>query len=310
MKIPVCKISIGSFEFDYVHAVEVSSSWDELTDSATILLPSKLKLDKDSLKDVLAKGDECEVQLGYDDNLQTVFKGYLTAIKPTTPIELSFEDEMWKLKQLNINTSFKGGSLVDFLESVFPGTEIDAFDLQMAPFYADNINGARLLDQIKSDYGLRSFFRNGVLVIGKQYDPNDYKKHIFKIDYNMEGESLEFMSKEDVKIAVRAISNNPDGTKVEVEFGDSDGDTKTLNFYNLDESELRKVAEKELSQMKYDGWRGPFTAFGEPMVKHGDAVELRHATESDKVGTYWIDAVHTTFGIDGFRQEITLGAIT
>ena len=310
MKVLSCNISIGSYTFDFVHSVEVDSSWDLLTDTAIIKMPSKLKLDKDQLKNVLKRGDKVIVKLGYNDALKTVFKGYLTRIKPTTPIELYCEDEMWKLKQIDINTSFKGGSLNDFLTDLFPDVKINAFDLQMAPFHASSINGAELLDKIKSEYSLYSFFRNDELVIGKQYDPNNYNKHIFIIDYNMESDDLEFLTKDELIIAVKAISNNADGTKTEIELGDKGGDTTTLNFYNLKKTELQKVAEKEIERLKYDGWRGGFTAFGEPFIKHGDVIELRHEKDSDKTGAYWVDEVVYTYGVNGYRQDIKLGART
>lgn len=310
MKLPICHIVIGSVTFNFVNNVTIESSWEMLTDTATIVLPSKLKIDKDKIQDAFKKGDSVEISLGYDNSLQTVFKGYLTRIKPSTPIELHCEDLMWKFKQINVNESFQGGDLATFLTPIFQPTPIDAFELIMAPFYASNVNAAQVLDKIKSDYSLYSFIRGERLVIGKQYDPSNYSRHIFQLDYNMESDNLEFMTKEDVKISVKAISNNADGTKTEIELGEEGGDTRTLNFYNLPESELRKVAQKEMDRLIYDGWRGSFTAFGEPFVKHGDVVELRHTEESDKTGTYWVDRVNYSFGLDGYRQDITLGART
>lgn len=310
MKVTICEITIGSLVINFVNDVSVETSWEMLTDTATIIIPSKLKIDKDKIENSLKKGDAVEIKLGYGNNLQTVFKGYLTRIKPSTPVELSCEDEMWKFKQINVNESFRGGNLADFLQPIFSPTPIDAFDLIMAPFHASNVNGAQILDKIKSDYSLYSFFRNGKLVIGKQYDPNNYLRHIFQLDYNIESDSLEFMTKDDVKIAVKAISNNEDGTKTEIELGEEGGDTRTLNFYNLPKSELQKIAKQEMDRLIYDGWRGSFTAFGEPFVQHGDIVELRHAEDSDKTGAYWVDRVNYSFGLDGYRQDITLGART
>ena len=308
MKLVNTYITIGNLEFDFVNSIEVDSSWMDLTDTCELKLPSNLKLNKNTLKDLIKKGDQVLVQVGYDNALQTVFEGYLTDIKPSTPIELRCEDLMWKIKQTRVNRNFPGGKLIDFLQEVLPGIEIDSFDIEISSFRASNISGAKLLDSIKGEFGLQCFIRNNQLVVGKRYDPDNASEHVFKIDFNMVSDDLEYRAKEDVRLLVKAISNNEDGTKTEIELGDPDGDQNTLNFYNLSKEELRKLATRELDRLKYDGWRGSFVAFGEPIVKHGDIATLIHEDQSDKTGQYYIDGAVTSSGVNGLRQTIKLGA--
>lgn len=307
MKLVQTNIKIGSLEFDFVHEMETVSGWELLTDTASIKLPSKLHLDKDAIKDIIKKGDAVEIATGYDDLISTVFKGVVSEVTPSTPIEILCQDEMWNLKQIKVSISFPGGKLLDLLQQILPSVQIDCFDVTIGPFRANNINAAKLLDHIKSDFGLYSFFRNGVLTIGKQYDPQNATTHKFKLDFNILSDDLRFTAKDDVRLKVRAISNNPNGTKTEIEIGDEDGDVRTLNFYDVPATELKKIAENEMDRLRYDGWRGSFTSFGEPMVKHGDIVELEHETESDKTGSFWIDEVVVKTGLNGIRQVIKLG---
>lgn len=319
MEVLTCHINIANLQMEWVNTINIESSWEMLTDTASVKLPAKINvsqstngnsvsLDNHQISKHIKSGDPVQIQLGYNGDLKTVFKGYVTQIRPRVPIEILCEDEMWKLKQSNIVDSGKKQSLTDLLQKHFSNYKILALDVEIGKYYIDNISGAKFLEALKSDFGLYSFFRGDTLVVGRRYDYENANQHKFKLEYNIIKDDLEFKSADQVKIKVRAISNNSDGTKTEIEIGEQDGDTRTLNFYNLSESELKAAAEREKERLIYDGWRGKFEAFGEPLVNHGDIVELIHATESDKTGRYWVDKVKYKFGVQGFRQEITLGA--
>lgn len=310
MEVLNCHIVIGKYTFDYVHKVDITSSWMQLTDGGTITLPANLRLTNNQLKQYFKKGDAVEVFIGYESfGLTKVFEGFLTRIHPTVPIVLDVEDLMWKLKQIQVNDTAKNETIGSFLSRVLP-YEIDAFEIDLPRFIASKITGAQLLEQIKSDFGLSAFVRNGKVVVGKQYDPENTTHHIFELDNNVLTDQLEFVAKEDVKLKITAISNNADGTKTEITLGETDGEERSLNFYNLSKADLKALAEKEMQRLVYDGYRGTITAFGEPIVMHGDIVELRNSTESDKTGNYYVDGVVYRYGIEGVRQEITLGSRT
>lgn len=312
MKILSCDISIGKLNFNYVVSVDVDSSWELLTDKGTIELPANIKVDRHQLSKSIKVGDEIAVKCGYDGVLNTIFQGFVVGVKPKVPIEIMVEDEMWKLKQNTLNDSGRKQTLSELLDRHFSAYEHDEIDIELGSYYIDNLSGAKLLESIKKDFGLFSFFRDKKLIVGKRYNRETATVHNFKLDYNIAEDDLEFKSKEDVKIKVKAISNNADGTKEEVELGDPEGDARTLNFYNLSKKELQTTAELELERFKYDGFRGSFKAFGEPFVKHGDIVNLiyQEEGESEKSGKYWVDSVGYSYGTDGYRQDIKLGSRT
>ncbi|MCT4559846.1 MAG: hypothetical protein N4A41_00560 [Crocinitomicaceae bacterium] len=307
MKLLETNITVGRLAFDFVNQATAETGWEQLSDSATLVFPSNLNLDKNKLKSILKVGDRVIIEMGYLDGAQIVFEGYLTEIKPTTPIELKCTDEMWRIKQKPVNINFRGGSVKSLLQELLPEYEIDAFDIQIGGFRATNMGMGGLLEKLRSAFGLYTFMRNGKVTVNKQYNREEAIKHKFQIDFNMASEDLEYKTLEDLKLKIKAISNNSDGSKTEIEIGDPEGALQTLNFYNLDKVALKAHAEKEFERLKYEGWRGSFTAFGEPIVRHGDLVELFHAEESDKTGTYWVDQVSYETGINGCRQKIQLG---
>jgi hypothetical protein len=304
MKIVTVKIELGKYIFDFVTDLNVMTSWSELTDKATITLPRNLRFPAGTWNTELPRGAKVKISIGYEKATNEIFNGYIVRVKPEVPMVIECEDEMWKLKQIEINDTCNSEDLKTFLERVLK-IEVDAFDVKVGRFVCNKLNGAQLLDKLKSEYGLHSFFRK-ILVVGKQYDGSN-KEHKVVIDDNIAASSLEYSLKEDYKIKVNAISTLPDGSKIEKSFGDEDGDTRTMNFYNIQESALVDLAKKELERVKYDGYKGGVTLFGEPFVQTSDILKIEDPKDSDRAGKYFIDSVNYTAGINGIRQEVKLG---
>lgn len=101
MYIPAAKIKIAglkTWQLDYVTEVEISRDMEKLTDECKITLPKKIKWDGKAEIPV-QRGDSVKVWLGYDGDQQFAFAGYVRDIGFKTPVVLSCEDEMFKLKQ-------------------------------------------------------------------------------------------------------------------------------------------------------------------------------------------------------------------
>jgi len=306
---PVINMSLANrYTFDFVHSIEIESSWDMLTDTCNILLPMNLKMDGNKLRSMIAPGNPVSIELGYGEQLTRVFEGYIVGIRPKTPIEIHCEDGMYSLKQSAIKKTIKSASLKKIVTECFSGIEVEYEDVEIGTFVIDGLSPAKILEKLRESRGLHSFFRKGKLIIGKTYNDATATTHTFGFYYNILEENLEYQRKEDMKLKVTAISNNPNGTIKEVKVGDNEGEERTLNFYNIGSDALKKFAMAELNRLKYDGFHGDFTVFGDPVVFHGDIVTLEHPQESDKTGSYWVDKVVYKFGVDGFRQTITLGA--
>lgn len=306
-------ITIGELLFDFATNMAVDSGWELLTDTATLTLPSKVyigreQVDRHLITRHIKAGQAVSVKMGYGSPSDEVFRGYVTRIKPNIPLEIIMEDEMWKLKRDTISDTMPDATLAAVMAKHFADYETDVLDVSLGNFYIKKQTRAKLLEELKRNFGLFSFFRGGRLVVGKRYDRGNAREHLFRLDYDTLEDDLEYMTAEQVKLKVTAISNNPDGSKTEVELGDPDGDGRTLNFYNLPEAELKAAAEREMSRLKYDGWRGGFTTWGDAFVAHGDIVELQSEREqSETAGRYWVDAVLTEGGVNGIRQRIQLG---
>ncbi|MGE0635985.1 MAG: hypothetical protein AB7P01_06070 [Bacteroidia bacterium] len=307
-----CSLTLGNLLFPYVVSVEHEATWQRLTDTCTIELPRKLydrEFKNRALKDMLKIGGKVNIELGYNDRNDTVFSGFIRQVNPIIPVKIACEDAMWNLKQNNVTHQFPPGTkLKTIIEHIAPGVPNKVLDVDIGKYtIPEEWSAAKVLEDLKSSWGLQSFFRDGKLQVGLQYDPDYAVTKPFNFEQNIISHSLEFFTKENIRLNVEAISIGKDNKKTTVQVGDERGEKRTMHFYNLSTTELKAAAERELSRLKYDGYRGSFTTFGKPFVRHGDIVQLTDPTY-DRSGKYWVDKVVRKFGTGGYRQEITLGA--
>lgn len=316
-------IALGDYLFDFVNSVEIRSTWEQLTDTATITIPKKLRLKKNGqfsenitvgVDALWKRGDPVEINLGYDDILDKRFTGFITGIVPKLPPEFHCQDAMWQLKQVNIPKYTKTVGLRQLLKDILPSSfKFVADDVDLGKFRITRATIAEVLDYIRKRYGLSAYFRAGNLYVGFAYqlgrnttvDTNnlatfEFQKNIINAD------SLSYLRDDDVSIMVTAVNVKQDNTRTEIKVGDSFGDQRTLYFYNLSDATVKELATEALEKLKYEGFRGSFTTFLQPWVQHGDAIKIVDAEVPDRNGVYLVRQVITTFGTGGGRQEITL----
>ena len=311
MKRLFSKITIGAFELDFVNEIEMNSSWKTFTDTATIILPKKITKGGESIFNgddaVIKKGDPVTIELGYFPELNVVFNGYVSKVENTSPVVIHCEDEMFLLKRNTITKSFKSVDLETLVGEIAGDVKFNTVDAEMGQFRISNVTPCQVLEEIKKVYLLDAFIQNKELHVGLQYIPETSTNHKLIFEKNIIDHSLEWQNLEDMKIKIKAISMLPNNKKIEIEVGDPIGEQRTAHFYNLSEKALREAAERELPKFRFSGYRGSFTTFGEPQLKHGDTVELTSYKFPERNGEYFVDGVETTFGQSGFRQIVEMG---
>lgn len=62
----------------------------------------------------------------------------------------------------------------------------------------------------------------------------------------------------------------------------------------------------QLQKFYYDGLKGDFETFGEPTTFVTDIIQIEDLYHPEKNGNYRVKGVKTSFGMDGYRQNITL----
>jgi hypothetical protein len=362
--------------FDFVNNLEISSTWQNLSDTGSIIFPKNVSfrnqygavsswakqnvvIETGKNPPLIMRGDKIIIVLGYEyevsaGNFQTitnkVFEGYITSINNRIPLELEFEDNTWLLKQIQApNKTFKSTdyTLERMMKELLIGT----------PFsFQDNINGnklsttfgdfttqnesiAEVLARLQKDFRFESNFKGNVLRTGMfVYYPEGRNTHNFKFQHNIISDDLVYKRKDDVKVGVEVHTTQlepyKDGAKrkdgitkfktvkydyfgyyyknelriVQVDQKPKafDGEIRTINMMKLPIDKIRDYIKTQLNRLTYEGSRGSFTTFGLPMVQHGDIVNLIDNVLPERNGRYMVKSVDTSFGVNGFRQEIGL----
>jgi hypothetical protein len=337
-----CEISITNdlgkkITFDFVHSIEIDSSYENLTDTCKIVIPRKLVFEGLDLftgdNPIFKRGDKIEVSLGYVPNITKVFIGYIKTVGSNVPTVLECEDGMYQLKQYTVNYPSKKAlddvisklkvhpatiplkvkldELLDFCLTP-KGIEYEIVDnIDLGSFRAINATPAMILDKLKSEYGLYSYFKGDVLKVGFANDASVTSEASFKMEeVIINSDTLEWQRDEDVRIKCVAISMFPDNTKSEpIEFGDPDGNQITIHKYNMDAKSLEFAAKEWIKENKYTGYRGEVETFGEPVMNHGDRAKITSDKLPERDGIYLIKKVKRIYGVnEGNHQIFTLGA--
>lgn len=309
-----------SWSLDFVTAVEITRDTEKLTAEAKITLPKKMKWDG-SADIPVRRGDSVRISLGYDDNLQLAFVGYVRDVGFKTPIVITCEDDMFKLKQMPaVKKAYRSVTLETLLKDQGITYRLNIMGEQSLGAYrvtADTV--ASLLGKL-SEQGVRSFFRyedgEPVLYCGVLFErvtasgalqgKDSTPSQVFKTGLNIiSDQSLQQQKAENMRLRVKAVSLMPNNKKIKVEVGDSDGELRTLHTYNKTESELKAWAQQEIKRLKRDGLTGSFTTFGASLVDCLDAIGL--IIDGKKAGVYQVKKNLIKYGTSGFRQVIDLG---
>lgn len=304
-----CHIKIGKYSFRNVVDVSIDSSWETQTDTASITIPRKIQWRGKPIYDLISKGDPVSIRLGYDDQNSEIFQGYVTKISARIPTVIECEDASWLLKQASVTKSYKAVGLTQLLQDVLPkGIMFSAPVVGLGQFRISNATAAQVLDELKSTFFLHSWFRAGKLYVGFAYVAALQKVHKLSFDRNIpaDGNDLDFVKEDQVKIKLKIVNIKKDNTKEEFEFGDKDGEERTLHYYGMSAQDIKKLGQEEVKRLRYTGYRGSLATFGIPVVSHGDIVTLVDPEYPERDGSYLVKSVATAFGSGGNRQTLTL----
>lgn len=297
------------WQLSFVTSVEITRDTEKLTDECKVTLPKRLKWDGEAQIPV-KRGDTIKVWTGYGDDLELAFVGYVRNVGFKTPVLLTCEDEMFKLKQMQCTKkAYKTVTLETLLKDQGL-TDVKVFGEQnLGQFRVTDDTVAALLGRLQEN-GIKSFYRyedgKPVLYCGVIFERDAKPTQVFATGLNIISDSsLEQQYADNIRLSVKAVSLMPDNKKIKVEVGDKDGEHRTLHTYNKSEKELKAWAEQEIKRLKVDGLSGSFTTFGYKLVDKLDAIGIK--IDGNKMGVYQVKKNVIKYGTSGYRQEITLG---
>ena len=298
--------------FEKITACEIVRDSEALTTTCKLTLPRKVKW-KGETSNPIKRGDKISVWLGYDDNLQLAFTGYVLRKGFKAPIVILCEDEMFMLKQTPcVKKSYKNVDIQTLLKDQGLPYDVKVLGEQNIGQYRVNFeNVSELLAHLKEN-NIRTFFRiedgKPVLYCGVLFDHGNEMRQVFATGINIISDSsIDEQKAEDVKIKLKVVSLQSDNKKkIKVEVGDADGEKRTLHCYGKTEAEAKAWGEQELERLKRDGLTGSFQTFGHVLLDVLDVIGIK--IDGERKGKYQVHKNTITYGSSGFRQDITLGA--
>lgn len=320
-----CKITIaGKYVLRGVNQIEIKLSVHQLIQTAKIKLPlSVVMRNKDmqeriKIIDKIKEGDSIKLEFGHDGNHRTEFEGFIKRINYSMPLELECEDELYLLRTVTYKESFKKIGLRELLEFVLRGFEqktdikYQLYDkmpeMTFSKFQMREANGIDILQELKEKYGLTSYLTtiNGVktLYCGLAYTLEKGRVKISLGRNTIGTPELKYEGITDKKYKIKVVNFNRNGTKNEYEFGDANGEQRTMHFFgDNDKKHLETMANAEMEKFSSKGYRGSFDTFLVPFIEPGTVAEITDPQFPDRKGTQYIGTVTTTFGVSGARRK-------
>lgn len=301
--------------YNYVGDVNIMSSLKNLTDICTLKVPRKLKYEQKDITHYIKRNNEITIKLGYDNQLETVFKGYIKTVSTGMPIIIQCENEAWKLKQTKIPAKhYESVTLQQLIDEYFGAYETKLADMNLGELrITEDVSLAGLLSYLSKNFPVRFYFRDNIFYAGLPTGLLAYDQKIIKFEkgINFQKDNLNYTLAEDYKLQIVAKAILKDNTKIEHKEPADAGDAEIRTFYvpgAETKNDLKVFASEKLKEFKIDKMTGSFPALGKPYVRKGDIVHLfddRSPERNDK--KFLAESVNYKFNQSGYKQIITLG---
>jgi hypothetical protein len=329
-------ITIGGFRFSGVNEVQVSQTIHSVATTASIKIPSvasiiksgKVQPGKVITGNQFKEGDPVVIKLGYNNQLNTEFSGFVTRVDLNMPLQVECEGYSWLMRR-NAVTGFHGSiSVKDLLELAV--SKIDSsykinvqcdVDFQLSNIRITSTNGFEVLKQLSefTDNCLTCFFiRPDTLWCGLLYTPiakgiDSLKAGTvkYRIGYNVLKEnSLKVRDTATDPIAITYTKKYATGTiitQTSSVFPNSiKKSTKILNDIK-DVAALGELANEKAYLTNYSGYEGALNTFLEPNVLPGAIAYIEDNRYPGRTGNYLVESIQTNFGIRGARRTVEIG---
>jgi hypothetical protein len=277
--------------FDFVNNTEISSTWQNLSDTGSIIFPKNITFrdkfnnisswakqnvatNNGNLPPLIVRGDSIKIELGYEYEktantftieLNTIFEGFITSVNNRIPLEFTFEDQMWALKQIQApNKTFKQSeyTLESMIKELIKDTKYTFKDTinnspivtKFGDFTTQNETIAQVLERLQKDFRFEANFRGNELRCGFiVYYPDNRKEHNFKFQHNIISDDLIYKRKDDVKIGVEIHTHQLIALSKTNKDGTTKFKTEKFNYFGYYDKGDLKIVEIDKKPTAFDG---------------------------------------------------------
>jgi hypothetical protein len=323
------KITINGLELPFVQTVAIKDSRNDFTNTAEINIQNRINEQGNKISDLILKGSEVVIQLGYFPKLFEEFRGYVSQVIPDKTAVILCENESYNYKRQSIGKDIvqKKTTLKKLINAIYTGPA-EIADANIGDWKISKTSTLiDVLSELQNKFKLYCYFRGKTLIVGAQADTtvkNTIPAH-FQKNVPIGESSFNFKQAEADKIVVKATNIKRDGSINEI-YAYYDGSplaivfskvaptSGSVNEFNiggqsaLTDADLKELAKIRLEALSFTGCDGSITIYGYPSAKQGDICEVTDLDISEKNGNYAIVEVIKRFGVGiGYRQDLGLG---
>lgn len=306
-------ITIGKYKVQTLKEVKITTSVLNLSDTATIEMPGQYLNTWRTIEDKVHVGDPVTIQLGYNNDLETEFTGYLKRIaRDNNSLVLECEDALYLMDKTVAEMEYKQITIEALLNKITSQVDPDItvecdYDFTYEKMVVFKSTALDVLKKIHSDTKANIWFEGKTLHVHPVYQKKKEgeKPVIYDTEVNVQSNELKWKDEKDKKVMVEVKFKKPNGELAKQEYGVSGGEKVTKYVQSSSEKDLKKAAENEYNLWNYSGFEGSLTGWLVPVVKAGGSVRLRDKERPE--GTYYVTGVEIEFGQSGAKRKVTLG---
>lgn len=332
-------ITIGGVFFASTNSVVIERSVNDFVSKATIILPKNFaKQNGKGVLDYIKENDAVTIELGYFGEYNVEFEGYVDKIGSDAPLVIECEG-LWHNHKRNELTpkTFTKTKLSYILRYAFRGYTVDCPNVDIETFIIGKVSTYAVAKALRESLG---FFTKLDEVEKKVtcYWPYEATKknevtYCFgtrdsellqklknrKLFPNIKNRnSLKFERKDASNIKIIGKARTPAGKQISVSVGSNEEDCekRTRNYGTIGswndsnteiEAKVKELANKDLSIINFDGYKGSITGFGYPLVYEGDTITIVDPEYSEREGSYLVESVKINYSVSsGYERECTI----
>ena len=306
-------LRIGKYKVQTLKEVQIKTSVLNLSDTATIEMPGQYLNTWRTIEDKVHVGDPVTIQLGYNNDLETEFTGYLKRIaRDDNSLVLECEDALYLMDKTVADMEYKQITIEALLNKITSQVDPDItvvceYDFTYEKIVVFKSTALDVLKKIHSDTKANIWFEGKTLHVHPVYQEKKEgdKSVIYDTEVNVQSNELKWKDQSDRKIQIEVAYTNAKGEISKQQYGVSGGEKVTRYVDASSEDDLKKAAENEYNLWNYSGYEGNLTGWLVPIVKAGGSVRLRDKERPE--GTYYVTGVEIEFGQSGAKRKVTLG---
>ena len=305
-------ITIGSYKVKTLTEVKIITSVLNLSDTATIEMPGQYLNTWRKIEDKIHVGDAVTIRLGYDNDLETEFTGYLKRIsRDNNSLKLECEDALWLTNKAVADKEYKTVTLKALLTEILAQVDQEMtvecdYDFTYEKMVVFKSTALDVLKKVHEDTKANIWFEGKTLHVHPVYQTQAGDKPvIYDTEVNVQSNELKWKEQSDRKILIEVAYTNAKGEISKQQYGVSGGEKVTRYVEASNENDLKRAAENEYNLWNFSGYEGSLTGWLVPIVKAGGSVRLRDKERPE--GVYYVTGVEIEFGRNGAKRKVTLG---